>query len=244
MRALAHEEETLTTSAVDGAHTGEMHSVLCVPSPLLGPSSWQAFAGALTDRGMTVAVADLRHAFSVEPPAWPEMVRLARRAARPLPGDVVIVGHSGAGALLPGVGAALGRRLARLVFVDAILPPATGVHRYPEQIRSLVAGLAADGQLPPWLDWWPPDTVTAMLPDPSQVTLLRSDMTGTPESWFDEEIPVPIAWTEGDALYLRLSPAYDEEVERARALGWPTTSLDSHHLGILTDPEMVADAVF
>ncbi len=221
-----------------------MRSVLCVPSPLLGPSSFQPLAKVLADRGLDVAVADLRPALAGGSPAWPEMVRLANRAAKSQLGEVVVIGHSGAGAVLPGIGAALGERLARLVFVDAILPPATGVHRYPDTIRGFAADLATGGVLPSWLDWWPPSTVADLLPDPAQVDLLRSDISETPELWFDEEIPVPIAWTEGDVLYLRLSPAYDEELERARSLGWPAVALESTHLGIVTEPEAIADAIF
>lgn len=220
-----------------------MQSVLCVPSPLLGPSSFAPLASVLADRGVEVAVTDLRPAFAGDSPAWPEMVRLARRAARSLPGKVVVVGHSGAGALLPGVGAALSGQLDRLAFVDAVLPPPAGAHRYPEGIRSLIAGLASEGTLPPWLDWWPEETMSAMLPNPADLVLLRSDIAATPESWFDEEIPVPIAWVEGEASYIRLSAAYDDELARAMELGWHTRSFDSTHLGVLTDPATVADAL-
>lgn len=175
---------------------------------------------------------------------WPEMVRLARRSARSLEGGVVIVGHSGAGALLPGIGAALGEKSARLVFVDAVLPPATGAHRYPAKIREQVAELATNHILPPWLDWWPTETVTTMLPDPALVDLLRSDITQVPDRWFEEEIPVPTAWTDGDCSYLRLSESYADELEKAQELGWPTASLESNHLGILAEPATVADAAF
>ena len=215
-----------------------------MPSPLLGPSSFEPLASVLADRGVEAAIADVRPAFAGGSPVWPEMVRLARKTARSVLGKVVVVGHSGAGALLPGVGAALGGQLQRLVFVDAILPPAAGAHRYPESIRRRVAELATDGVLPPWLDWWPPETLSALLPEPARLELLRSDIAETPESWFDEEIPIPIAWADGKASYIRLSAAYDQELERARGLGWPTMSLESTHLGIVTEPEAVADVLF
>jgi hypothetical protein len=40
--------------------------------------------------------------------------------------------------------------------------------------------------------------------------------------------------------YLRLSEAYQEPAEEAKALGWPVTELVSHHLAMVTDPELVA----
>ena len=245
MSTLGHDTATLTALESVVAHTRSMHTaLLLVPSPLLGPSSWQPMADAARDRGHAVAVADLRPALEQDGPLWPEMVRLARSSARALPGTVDVVGHSGGGALLPGIGATMGADLGRLVFVDAVLPPATSAHRYPDRIRDRVTDLAGgDPLLPPWLDWWDPETIAEMLPDPSVVAALRADCPRVPVSWFDESVPVPIAWTDWDAAYVRLSSAYEEEAARAATFGWPTFELESHHLGIVTDPDAVLNAI-
>lgn len=221
-----------------------MSSLLLVHSPLLGPSIWGPVRSAASESGLPAVIADLRPALGRPGPMWPEMVRLARIAARPLPRPVDAVAHSGAGAVLPGVGAALGDDLGRLVFVDAVLPPEKGAHRYSSGIRSRVAELAGDdGSLPPWPDWWPPEALSAMLPDPGQVDLLRSDAPAAPLAWFEEEIPVPIAWSEGDNSYIRLSGAYDDELNRARQMGWQVWNMESHHLGMITNPRQVLDAI-
>ena len=39
------------------------------------------------------------------------------------------------------------------------------------------------------------------------------------------------------------SAAYDEQLQRATALGWPIRSLDLSHLAPLTHPTHVADAI-
>jgi len=41
----------------------------------------------------------------------------------------------------------------------------------------------------------------------------------------------------------RLSEEYREPCDEARRLGWPVIKLASHHLGLLTDPETVTDAI-
>jgi hypothetical protein len=220
-----------------------MPSLLLVPSPLLGPSTWIKLAAAARRTFERVEVADIRGAIGAGPEMWPHMVRLAKEAARPLRGEITVVGHSGAGAILPGVGAALGTDLDRLVFVDAVIPPRSGGHRYPDAIRELVASMAEDGLLPPWLDWWPPATVADLVPAGDDLQMLRSDQPRVPLRWFDEVVPVPAGWSESACSYVRLSPAYDTELGKAVDWGWATASLDSTHLGMISDPESVLEAI-
>lgn len=60
---------------------------------------------------------------------------------------------------------------------------------------------------------------------------------------FSEALPQTPHWPDAAAAYLRLSEAYDEPAGQARALGWPVTDLDSHHLAPFTDPADVTDAL-
>lgn len=223
------------------AHTVVMPSLLLVHSPLLGPSSWAKVAAAARPRFENVVVADIRDALAEGPEMWPHMVRLAKEAA--LGSEITAVGHSGAGAILPGVGAALGSRLDRLVFVDAVIPSRRDGHRYPDSIREWVGSKDEDGRLPPWLDWWPPTTISELIPSPEDLQLLTTDQPRVPLAWFDEVVPVPAGWSESGCSYVRLSPAYDSELERAVEWGWNTATLDSTHLGIVSDPEGVLEAI-
>jgi hypothetical protein len=56
---------------------------------------------------------------------------------------------------------------------------------------------------------------------------------------FEETQPPAPGWPDAPCGYLRLSDAYQEPAERAKALGWPVIELPSHHLAVLTDPEQV-----
>jgi hypothetical protein len=66
-----------------------------------------------------------------------------------------VVGHSGAGAFLPAVAGELGDRGVALLFVDAVVPPPSGVHETPARMRDLLDEQTLDGHLRCWLDWWP-----------------------------------------------------------------------------------------
>jgi hypothetical protein len=56
---------------------------------------------------------------------------------------------------------------------------------------------------------------------------------------FEEAQPPAPDWPDAPCGYLRLSEAYQEPAEQAKALGWPVIELASHHLAVVTDPEHV-----
>lgn len=164
-------------------------------------------------------------------------------ASTDLDGPVTVVGHSGAGPYLPEIGRRIGDRLGSLVFVDAGLPPHRGVHRTPPRLRRMLDEKTEDGLLPKWIDWWPPETMAELLPESLDRELLSSDMPRLPRSFYDEPIAVPEGWPEWPCGYLRLSGAYESDVELATKWGWPTGRIDATHLGIHTEPARVLNAV-
>ena len=62
-------------------------------------------------------------------------------------------------------------------------------------------------------------------------------------SFYDEAIPVPDGWTEQPCGYVRLSPAYNSELEEANARGWIIASLDRSHLATVTHPADVLNII-
>lgn len=218
-------------------------SLLFVHSPLVGPSSWTATAERMRDMGLAIAVPDLTAVARAHPPRWKTFVDTAVASANELPGDIVIVGHSGAGAYLPAIADQLGPREATLLFADAVIPPVSGAHRTPERVKGLLDAQTVDGCLRPWLEWWSEDVVLSMLPDADDRASLLADMPTLPRSFFDESVPVPDGWTSRRCAYLRLSEAYDTELARARREGWPHIELDADHLAIRTRPAQVAEVI-
>lgn len=164
--------------------------------------------------------------------------RIAVDAARTLTEPPLLVGHSGAGAFLPAIAAAIGGSTA-LLFVDAVIPPTHGPHRTPDEMKELLDGQSVDGLLRRWLDWWPADVIERLLPDPADREELAADMPRVPRSFYDADVDVPPGWSDGSdarCAYLRLSSAYDAELHEAERREWPTAALASTHLGTHTEP--------
>jgi hypothetical protein len=82
-----------------------------VHSPLVGASSWQLVAARLRGDGSDVIVPSLAGLASAPPPRWRFAVDAVAGAVRGS-AAVVLVGHSGAGPLLPAIVGGLGDAVA------------------------------------------------------------------------------------------------------------------------------------
>jgi hypothetical protein len=216
---------------------------LLVHSPLLGPASWAPVASELWDAGETVLVPDLRPALTED---GDFSVRQAELAAAVANGPVIAVGHSGGGPLLPAVATALAGRgvvVERCVFVDAGLPHPGRYRRSTlrDELAAQLDDLVADGWLPPWPSWWPPDALAELMPDAALRTALEADCPRLPMALFDEPLPIDAGLPPSG--YLQLSEAYAAPAEDAAADGWPVVRLAADHLAILTRPDEVAAAM-
>lgn len=220
-------------------------NLLLVHSPLVGPSVWRPLVAHLTWLGATVACPDLTDAVvdSVEPSGPSRMQRFVDTAAGAAVGDeIVLVGFSGAGVLLPNIAARLGGRIALTVFVDAVVPPSTGHHELGEQFVAFLDTQTVDRVLRSWIDWWP-DAVAKMLPDETLRQAIAADMPRVPREFYDETLDVPVRWTEGEHRYLQLSRAYEADRDLAVSYGWPCIAIDGTHLTIATDPGAIVEAL-
>jgi hypothetical protein len=217
-------------------------SLTLVHSPLVGPGTWEAFAASAGDRGLDVAIADLRPALSEGPPFAAREVELV--AASVGQRRTVLVGHSGAGPLLGAVGDACGG-VDGYVFVDAGLPTPgkSWFETVPAELAAQVRGMARGGWLPTWSEWWGPEEMAELLPDPQVRERFVAECPRLPVAMFEEPLPCSPGWASRPGGYLRLSHAYDEPAGQAEALGWPVVELDGHHLSVVTEPELVIEAV-
>lgn len=218
-------------------------SILFVHSPLVGPSTWAASAQLMAGRGFGVRVPDLTGITHGPPPMWRILVQAAVDAAAALNGEVAIVGHSGAGAFLPAIATGLDRRAVSLLFVDAVLPPPSGVHETPASLQELLDEQTVDGRLRRWLEWWSDEVVNELVPDANERAALLDDMPSLPRSFYEEAVPVPDGWTDRHCAYLKLSGGYDAEFADAGERGWTREELDADHLAIRTQPHRVVDAM-
>ena len=219
--------------------------VVLVHSPLLTASTWQPVAAELRRAGFAVTVPDVLAALAGPSPFYP---RVFGAVAATVGGaddaaPVVLIGHSAAGPLLPGIAGAVGPRVSAAVFVDARLP-----HPGESWAGSLsgeraahLRDLAQDGWLPAWDSWFPPEALAELLPDPKVRQRFRSELPRLPGDLLDEDLPPsPPDWGRIAKSFVQLSDAYLATADDAEAQGWPVRRHGADHLAIMTQPTLVS----
>lgn len=219
-------------------------------SPLTGPAAWGRLPDALKALGYAVSTVDVTD--DDQPPYATRYVAGAalQIAAADPPDPVVLVGHSGAGALLASV--ALARRAARrpvagYLFLDAGLPPTAAPASRLDLMRAedadfaadLEAELAAGGSFPTWSD----DDLSDTVRDDQLRAELVASLRPRPHDFFTESLPNPPDWPDwpdAPCGYLKTSAAYDAAARTARSRGWPLVERGGGHFAALVDPEGLA----
>lgn len=215
-------------------HAEVIHALL-LHSPLVGPATVRALASALAAKGWSTTAPDLRGAI-----ASPS--QFCSHATEQCPSADVVIGHSGAGAMLPTVADSIGA--SATIYIDAVLPgedPAfTPSGRFLEFVDAIPT---VDGRLAPWHEWWPPETMAELVPDEAVRRAIVAEIPSLPRSFYDGAIVLPELWWKRPAAYLQLSAAYDAERSRAAHWDWPTRRLAGGHLDLVVHPSLVAQHV-
>jgi pimeloyl-ACP methyl ester carboxylesterase len=219
-------------------------TAVLVHSPFLGPASLRPLADALAALGHPAVLLDLRPSV-VAPPVHQVLLGAFADAMSEelLDGPVVLVGHSGAGPLLPAFADALEEAVTGLVFVDAGLPTPGRAWRdtVPTELYQELRALSREGQLPRWQRWFTPNPLDTLVADEELRAEIADEAPEVPIAFLKEERP-DVTW-DGPAGYVQLSAAYAGDADQAEALGWPVRRLDTHHLAPATDPAPVARAI-
>lgn len=217
-------------------------TAVLVHSPFLGPASLRPLADALAALGHPAVLLDLRPSV-VAPPVHQRLIGAFTDAMsdEALAGPVVLVGHSGAGPLLPAFADAMEDSVSGLVYLDATLPTPGVSWRdtAPAELYARFRDLGRDGLLPRWHQWFDIDPLAAL--DDTLRAAIADESPEVPLAFLKEARPT-VDWT-GRESYVALSDAYAAELAQARDRGWTVRRLDSHHLAPATDPEPVAIAV-
>ena len=215
-----------------------------VHSPLVGPGTWGAVADELRRRGLGAVAPSLHGAGGEERPYWERHARAAARGVARLPADrpLVLVGHSGAGPLLPAIRRAIGRPVAGYIFVDAGIPE-DGKSRLDLlrlETPGATGGAGEEGGLQPR---WTDEDLREELPDEGLRRLVLSELRPQPLAYRAEPIPVFAGWPDAPCGYLKLTPFYDVYAERVRREGWSYREMDAGHFHMLLAPAAVAGAL-
>jgi len=151
-----------------------------IHSPLVGPVTWSAVADELSRRQVGVVVPDLGAPVETETGRhWKRHVASAARAIASVPAaaSVVLVGHSGAGALLPAIRDAMDRACAGYIFVDAGLPSSNEPRKGTGGFARHLDEIHAQGErFPDWSD----EDLREALPVPAVRTALLRELRPQP----------------------------------------------------------------
>jgi hypothetical protein len=111
-------------------------------------------------------------------------------------GPAVIVGHSGAGPLLPLIASTVVPPPWQLVFVDAGLPPIRGdATVVPDQFLGALRALAHDGVLPKWSEWFGPTAMEELISNEERRAAIVAELREVPLSYFAAAVPLPGRWS-------------------------------------------------
>lgn len=124
-------------------------TMLLVHSPLLTPATWDALEPHLEAAGWRVTTPDLRPL--IEAPSFHAAVCAAATNVT----ASAVVGHSRAGAYLPGIAEAIGGNQLDVVLLDARLPHPgmSWVGSLPPERATWLRQMVRSGRLPPWDTW-------------------------------------------------------------------------------------------
>jgi hypothetical protein len=214
---------------------------LLVHSPAVGPSTWRWVADSLRSQGHDVVVPSLIPAAQAGDPSRFAEAAAASVNARGEP--AVIVGHSGAGPLLPVAAAAMRSKPRFVVFVDAGVPPCEGRSAHGDEILSSLRDLAKNGVLPPWSEWWGDGVLEAMIPDDARRRTVEAELPRVPLSFYEATLDMPSNWGTSRCAYVLVSDAYREDARRAGERGWVLVDRPGMHLDIVNDGDGFAQVI-
>ncbi len=215
-----------------------------IHSPLVGPGTWLPVVQSLEQRSVTVLVPRLADDGDTTAPYWRQHAEAVARELSSVPADrpLILVGHSGAGLLLPAIRARVPNPIAGYIFIDAGLPR-DGMSRLaeieesiPEDAAGFREHLEAGRCFPMWTD----EQLSDIIPDVQRRHDLLEELSPRPLSFFTEPIPVFAGWPDAPCAYIKLSDGYGRAAEAAQRASWACSAIDAGHFHLLVDPVEVA----
>jgi hypothetical protein len=156
----------------------------------------------------------------------------------------VLVVHSNAGLFVPQLVTSAVRPVVAVVFVDAALPVLAGESPVaPADLLESLRGMAVDGLLPPWTDWFAESDVAPMFPDPATRAGFSREQPRLPIEYYERPVPAPQGWDSVPCGYIMFGQTYEAVAAEAREHGWPVEEMPGLHLHMIVDPNGVTDRI-
>ena len=218
-----------------------------IHSPLVGRLAWTLVADQMRQRGLAAVVPLLFDSPDPPDPFWKQHVESVAQALAQIARDnsLTLVGHSGAGPVLPAIRQTIPNPINAYVFVDAGIPR-DGATRLdlmksedPEWADQLQERLERGRRFPNWSG----DDLRELIPDESLRAQMIAEIRPRGFSFFTEPIPVFRQWPDAPCVYIRFSAPYERPAARARETGWPVYELEAGHFHMLVDPAAVTNMI-
>lgn len=215
-----------------------------IHSPLVGPFTWSLVADAFHADRIKAIVPPLIDSASDSRPYWQQHAQAvaAALAAVPAHHSLILVGHSGAGPLLPSIRQLIPHHVSAYLFVDAGLPH-DGTSRLdllatesPGLATQLHNHLLQGGCFPEWTD----AHLRTLIPTQQVRQHLLAELQPRALPFFVEPIPVFSEWPDAPCAYIQFSTSYDSYMRFAQHAAWRTCRLQADHFHMLVEPEIVA----
>jgi pimeloyl-ACP methyl ester carboxylesterase len=177
------------------------------------------------------------------PSYWRQHAACVQQALASIPQErpLVLVGHSGAGSLLPVLAQAAQHSVKAYLFVDAGLPHPgktqleemeASVPAFAQELRQL---LAEGSRFPNWKN----EDLREVLPDGRARQQMLVELRPRPLNFFEEVLPEVSGWSDAPGGYLLFTQGYRHFLEQAQRAGWPSRTLPAGHFHMLVDPVAV-----
>jgi len=220
---------------------------LLVHSPLVGPLTWKLVAQQMQQRDLHVVVPTLVDHPPSKEPYWKQHAESVQQAFAQISESqpVILVGHSGAGPLLPAIRQVLPNPIDAFVFVDASVPR-DGASRLDlmmdedlEWAKQFQGELERGERYPTWSF----EDLKDLIPDEELRKQMVAEISPRGLAFFTEPIPVFRTWPDAPSVYIRFSEPYRKAAAQAREGGWPTYELRAGHFHMLVDAIAVTDII-
>lgn len=218
------------------------HIFILIHSPLAGPLTWGVVANELHQSNIEAGLVVLSR--PVNAPYYTQQAESIAKVVNELPAHSlpILVGHSGAGVLLPAARQMIERPIYGYILVDSDIPR-DGKSRLDlfsdpaeaEQLRKS----ADNGKLPAWSE----AELREVIGPPLMREMVAAEVRPTPLALYEEPIQVSPDWPDAPCGYIQFSPAYETACQQAKHNNWETHILPGTHFHMLNRAGEVANTL-
>ncbi len=230
--------------------SGNKPELILIHGSWLGGWSWDAVGNSLTRAGCRIetptlsGLSDRSHLLSRQTGLSSHIDDICASCLSTARHGITLVGHSYGALVAAGAASRFGTIVQRLIILDGFLPEAnkSAFDLHPG-LRGMMESLALPEK--PWLAAPPPPEMIN-IKDAGLASDVVRKMTPMPIMTHEQALVLDEKkMNQLERHYIRCTrfPVFEENTDMASGRGWHTIALDAGHMAMLTDPEMVTEAI-